>query len=84
MPAWQRSTPLALTADGSLVAADCRLEIDDDSLLRQEGRLARLGIPIRQERGREPSELEMRAARSTTSTTGELPAGWWSSTATSR
>lgn len=54
--------PLALTADGNLVAADCRLEIDDDALFRQEGRLARLGIPVRQERGREPSELEMRAA----------------------
>ena len=54
--------PMALTADGNLVAADCRLEIDDDSLFRQEHRLARLGIPVRQERGREPSELEMRAA----------------------
>ena len=54
--------PLALTADGNLVAADCRLEIDDDALFRQEGRLARLGIPVRQERGREPTELEIRAA----------------------
>ena len=54
--------PLALTADGSLVAADCRIEIDDDALFRQQDRLARLGIPVRQERGREPSELEMQAA----------------------
>ena len=28
--------PLALTGDGGLVAADCRLEIDDDALFRQE------------------------------------------------
>ena len=54
--------PLALTAEGSLIAADCRIEIDDDALFRQQDRLARLGIPVRQERGREPSELEMQAA----------------------
>ena len=54
--------PLALTAEGSLIAADCRIEIDDDALFRQQDRLARLGIPVRQERGREPTELEMQAA----------------------
>ena len=54
--------PLALTTEASLIAADCRIEIDDDALFRQEDRLARLGIPVRQERGREPSELEMQAA----------------------
>ena len=76
--------PLALTAEGSLIAADCRIEIDDDALFRQQDRLARLGIPVRQERGREPSDWRCRPRRSTTSITGEWRAEWSSSTATSR
>lgn len=54
--------PLVLTADGRVVAADCRMEIDDDALFRQRGRLTAMGIPIRQEAARPPTDLERRAA----------------------
>jgi succinyl-CoA synthetase beta subunit/citryl-CoA synthetase large subunit len=54
--------PLVLTGDGKVVAADCRVDIDEDALFRQREWLAGLGIPVRQERGREPTELERLAA----------------------
>lgn len=55
--------PLVLTADGSLVAADMRVDIDDDALGRQEKTLKELGIERREDRGREPTELETEASR---------------------
>ncbi len=54
--------PLVLTRDGRVVAADFRVEIDDDALFRQRDRLAAVGIPARQEADRTPTELERRAA----------------------
>ena len=53
--------PLAKTKDGSYVAADLRVEIDDDALFRQKD-LEALGIQPREERGREPTELERKGA----------------------
>ena len=53
--------PLALTTNGSLVAVDMRVDIDDDALFRQKNNLLSKGIQIREERGREPTLLEMKA-----------------------
>jgi succinyl-CoA synthetase beta subunit/citryl-CoA synthetase large subunit len=54
--------PLALTRDGSYVALDCHLEIDDDGLFRQ-GDLARKEEEAdRVEGGRSSTEFERRAA----------------------
>lgn len=53
--------PMVLTEGGEIYAADMRVDIDDDSLYRQK-KLIELGIPHREERGREPTELEQRAA----------------------
>lgn len=53
--------PLVLTGDGEIYAADMRVDIDDDSLYRQR-QLIEMGIPHREERGREPTELEQKAA----------------------
>ena len=53
--------PLALTTDGSFIAADVRVNIDDDALFRQKNKLLAMGIQIREERGREPTLLEMKA-----------------------
>ncbi|MBW1690532.1 MAG: acetate--CoA ligase family protein [Deltaproteobacteria bacterium] len=53
--------PLALAADGSFAAVDMRVDIDDDALFRQGSSLVSMGIQIREERGREPTPLEMKA-----------------------
>jgi len=55
--------PLVLSKDGSFFAVDMRVDIDDDALYRQKSRLLPLGIQIREERGREPTPLEMRAKK---------------------
>jgi len=46
--------PLALTADGKLVAADCRITVDDYAVFRHK----ELGIEIAREMDRPPTELE--------------------------
>jgi len=53
--------PLVKTKNGSYLAADCRVEIDDDALFRQK-ELESFGIFPREERGREPTELERKGA----------------------
>lgn len=53
--------PLVLARDGPFFAVDMRVDIDDDALYRQKSKLLSLGIQIREERGREPTPLEMRA-----------------------
>ncbi|MCX5860401.1 MAG: succinate--CoA ligase, partial [Proteobacteria bacterium] len=53
--------PLVRIKDGSYLAADCRVEIDDDAIFRQK-ELELLGIFPREERGREPTELERKGA----------------------
>lgn len=49
--------PLALTADERLVAADVRVNIDDDATHRQT-LLAEMGIKAREDKGRPQTELE--------------------------
>lgn len=46
--------PLVLTVDGKLIAADCRIAIDDYAIFRQPD----LGIEVAREFDRPPSELE--------------------------
>ncbi len=46
--------PLALTADGKLVAADCRVTVDDYAVFRHKD----LGIAIAREYDRPPTKLE--------------------------
>jgi succinyl-CoA synthetase beta subunit len=46
--------PLALTTDGKLIAADCRVTVDDYAVFRHPD----LGIEIAREMDRPPSELE--------------------------
>jgi succinyl-CoA synthetase beta subunit len=46
--------PLVLTADGKLVAADCRITVDDYAVFRHQ----ELGIEIAREMDRPPTELE--------------------------
>lgn len=46
--------PLALTADGRLLAADCRITVDDYAIFRHK----ELGIEIAREMDRPPTELE--------------------------
>ncbi len=46
--------PLALTADGKLVAADCRITVDDYAVFRHKD----LGITIAREYDRPPTRLE--------------------------
>jgi succinyl-CoA synthetase beta subunit len=55
--------PLARVADGSFLALDAHVEVDDDALGRQPGLLARLGIadPVRQDRPPTPFEREAQA-----------------------
>lgn len=53
--------PMVLTEEGEIFAADMRVDIDDDALFRQK-KLPDIGIPLREERGREPTELEKKAA----------------------
>lgn len=55
--------PLVLSKDGSFFAVDMRVDIDDDAIYRQKSGLLSLGIQIREERGREPTPLEMRAKK---------------------
>ena len=55
--------PLVLTTDGSFIAVDMRIDIDDDALFRQKDKLISMGIQIREERGREPTPLEMKAKK---------------------
>ena len=53
--------PLIFTVEEQFIAADFRMDIDDDALFRQK-ELEKLGIHHREERGREPTPLEMEAA----------------------
>jgi len=53
--------PLAILADGSVVAVDFRMDIDDDAFGRQAKNLQRFGIEPREDKGREPTALEMEA-----------------------
>ena len=49
--------PIALTEDGKLIAADCRITIDDNAVYRHP----ELGIEIARELDRPPTDLEMTA-----------------------
>jgi succinyl-CoA synthetase beta subunit/citryl-CoA synthetase large subunit len=53
--------PLILTKEQKFFCADSRIEIDDDALVRQKGNLERFNIPLREEKEREPTELEIKA-----------------------
>lgn len=53
--------PLILTRDKKFFCADSRIEIDDDALARQKGNLEKFNIPVREEKEREPTELEIKA-----------------------
>jgi succinyl-CoA synthetase beta subunit/citryl-CoA synthetase large subunit len=53
--------PLAALADGSLVALDCHLEMEDEAAPRQRALLDELGIDPATRRGREPTLFERRA-----------------------
>jgi len=53
--------PLILTKEQKFFCADSRIEIDDDALVRQKGNLERFDIPVREEKEREPTELEIKA-----------------------
>lgn len=55
--------PLILTEEGAVFAGDARLEIDDDATGRQENNLNKLRIPVREEKTREPTPLELEARR---------------------
>jgi succinyl-CoA synthetase beta subunit/citryl-CoA synthetase large subunit len=54
--------PLILTKEQKFFCADSRIEIDDDALVRQKGNLERFNIPLREEKEREPTELEIKAS----------------------
>lgn len=47
--------PLVLTADGKVIAADCRMEVDDQALYRHP----ELGIEIGREFLKEPTDLDL-------------------------
>lgn len=53
--------PLVITGDGNLLCADSRIEIDDDAIPRQRENLKKFDIPLREEKEREPTELEIKA-----------------------
>ncbi len=53
--------PLILTKEHEFFCADSRIEIDDDALNLQKKNLERFNIPIREEKEREPTELEIKA-----------------------
>jgi succinyl-CoA synthetase beta subunit/citryl-CoA synthetase large subunit len=55
--------PLARTRDGSYVALDCHLEIDDDGLFRHAALAAKEEEPDRVDGGRGSTEFERQAAR---------------------
>lgn len=55
--------PLAIVADGSAVAADFRMDIDDDAFGRQAKNLQKFGIEPREDKGRPPTPLEMEAEK---------------------
>ena len=54
--------PLALTPDGSLVALDCHLEIDDDALFRHNDLAEKQEDPERYGGGRSITDFERKAA----------------------
>jgi succinyl-CoA synthetase beta subunit/citryl-CoA synthetase large subunit len=54
--------PLALTADGSLVALDCHMGVDDDALFRQRDVAQKQGNLDRVEGGRSSTDFERRAS----------------------
>ena len=54
--------PLAALADGSLVALDCHLEMEDEAVARQRPLLEELGIDPATRQAREPTAFERRAA----------------------
>jgi len=55
--------PLVATKSGELLAADFRMDIDDDALGRQTKALAAFGITPREEKGRPPTKLEIEAEK---------------------
>lgn len=54
--------PLVVTEAGELVAGDCRMELDDDALFRQEKKLRRFRIAVREDKGRAPTRMEKEGA----------------------
>jgi succinyl-CoA synthetase beta subunit len=54
--------PLAVVTDGSLVALDCHLEMEDEAVARQRPLLDELGIDPGGRQARQPSPFERRAA----------------------
>lgn len=54
--------PLAALADGSLVALDCHLEMEDEAVSRQRSLLDGMGIEPSDRRARQPTPFERRAA----------------------
>ena len=54
--------PLAVLADGSLVALDCHLEMEDEAVARQRRLLDELGIDPALRQARQPTPFERRAA----------------------
>jgi len=55
--------PLVATKSGELLAADFRMDIDDDALGRQTKALAAFGITPKEEKGRPPTPLEIEAEK---------------------
>jgi len=54
--------PIGLTKDGKLIVCDAHLEIEDDALFRQKGRLKEFAIKERADEARPPTEFEAKAA----------------------
>ena len=54
--------PLAVLADGSLVALDCHMEMEDEAVARRRLLLDELGIDAALRQAREPTPFERRAA----------------------
>jgi len=54
--------PLAALPDGSLVALDCHLEMEDEAVARQRPLLEELGIDPATRQARQPTPFERRAA----------------------
>jgi succinyl-CoA synthetase beta subunit/citryl-CoA synthetase large subunit len=54
--------PLAALPDGSLVALDCHLEMEDEAVARQRPLLEELGIDAATRQARQPTPFERRAA----------------------
>jgi succinyl-CoA synthetase beta subunit len=53
--------PLAVLSDGSLVALDCHLEMEDEAVARQRPLLDELGIDPATRQARQPTPFELRA-----------------------